>query len=176
MEGETLKEWLEREEREKAGKEHETMVLMCNMMYKIDLQGHGIIKWVHPNKVFRVSLERLWKERTNREKLLKMLRCCVEVMIKLIPTFRGIVLDVTCEKKYMLDNTQGRFTQRRSMSTVIRWFCDGLPNKCHIFIQEKLRDTGLPTQKPFSPSTIINLHCFGGDELKVVAYKDDNIN
>ncbi|KAL3697354.1 hypothetical protein R1sor_011430 [Riccia sorocarpa] len=167
MEGETLKEWVEREEREKAEKEHETMVLMCNLMYKMDLLGHGVIKWIHPNKTFRVYLERLWKEQINRDILLRMLRCCCEVMLLLIPTFRGVVVDITCEKKYMLENTQGRFTQRRMMDTVIRWFCDGLPNKCHIFIQEKLRDTGVPVQKPFRPSTIVNKHCFGGDELKI---------
>lgn len=175
MEGETLQEWVDKEEREKEEKEQETMVLMCNMMWRIDCEGHGVIRWFHPLKVFRVCLERLYKERINRKKLLEMLRCCCEVMMQLIPSFQGVVLDVIYEQKYMLAHTLGRFTQRRMPDTIIRWFLDGLPNKCHVFIQEKLRDLCVPTQRPYWPSEFVNQHCFGGDELKVVTYKDDDV-
>ncbi|BBN09900.1 hypothetical protein MPTK1_4g23620 [Marchantia polymorpha subsp. ruderalis] len=176
MEGETLKEWLDREEKEKALVERDNMISLCNMMWRLDCEGHGVIKWVHRSKIFHVCLERLYKERVNREVLLQMLRCCVQVMMQLIPTFRGVVIDVICERKRMLEGTKGRFTQRRMQNTVIRWFLDGLPNNCTIYVQEELRDLGLQTQRPYWPSEILNLHCFGGDELKVEAYKDDNVN
>ncbi|CAM6121909.1 unnamed protein product [Calypogeia fissa] len=168
-EHETTKEWLEREIIELEGREKEALAMLCNMMGRIYHEGHGTIRWDQEKKMFQVALERLYKERINRRELMNLLRLCVELMMDLVPTFRGVRVDIIKEQKRMLEG--GRFTQRRVQNGMIQWFINGLPNKCFIRIAEILRDTGIVKQPKYIPGEMINLHCMGGnDQPKILPY------
>lgn len=161
-EHETLKEWLSREIKEMEGREQEALVMLCETMWRIYHEGHGTIRWDQEKKMFLVALERLYKERYNRRDLVKMLRFCVELMMALVPTFRGVRVDILREQKRMLYG--GRFTQRRVQNGMVQWFLNGLPNDCFIRLAEVLRDTGIVTQPKYRPAQLRNLHCMGGNE------------
>ncbi|KAG6553787.1 hypothetical protein Mapa_004704 [Marchantia paleacea] len=143
---------------------------MTQMLRRIEQEGHGVIRFLYSQNVFFVCLERLYKERINREVLMQLLRRCVKIMMMWIPEFRGVLVDVLREQKHMLENTQGKFTQKRMPNQVIRWFRYRLPNDCKIIVQEKLRDLGQQTERPYEPAERVLKHCFGGDELRVVKW------
>ncbi|KAL2652293.1 hypothetical protein R1flu_020421 [Riccia fluitans] len=145
-------------------------VAMMEMMKRIEKEGHGVMRYIYLQSVFYVNLERLYKERINREVLMQMLRHVVKIMMTWIPEFQGVIVDIVKEQKHMLPNTQGKFTQNRMPNHIIRWFCYRLPNRCKVIIHEKLRDLGVPTQKPYLPVERTLHHCFGGDQLRVVKW------